>query len=112
MRIKDEPGLAAKLEQMEAHEAESAATIDENQEAPNPQPERLTLRVRDQTGFEMTVRTFDTKPLGFVFNKYAKQACRDPDKIRFFLEGDRVNKDQTGKEVSHSTSGTHNRANW
>lgn len=65
-----------------------------------PEPEYITVLLRDATGFEVAVKMLSSGHLGYAMEQYARTACREANLCRFLLEGERVTKTETPKQVS------------
>mmetsp|Transcript_19020 Transcript_19020/g.30687 ORF Transcript_19020/g.30687 Transcript_19020/m.30687 type:complete len:91 (-) Transcript_19020:1329-1601(-) len=61
--------------------------------------EPITLRVRDQTGEETYFKIKKTTKLGKVFETYAHRRGVQSTSLRFLLDGERIEHDQTPKEL-------------
>jgi hypothetical protein len=74
--------------------------------SPIPQPllqnsnnETITLRVQDQTGFEMNVKMVNTVPLRYLMKAYAKQAMREYRDLRFLFDYEQLIAHETPQKV-------------
>jgi hypothetical protein len=73
---------------------------------PVPQPqlqnstnETITLRLQDQTGFEMNVKMVNTVPLKYLMKTYAKQAKREYEDTRFLFDEEKLTARETPRQV-------------
>lgn len=62
-------------------------------------PETIALHVRDQTGFETSVKTLNTVGLRYLMEQYAASALRDVRFCRFLFDGERLVESETPKKV-------------
>ena len=60
----------------------------------------LTVRVKDQTGEETYFKVKNTTKMGKVFQAYAKRKGLAVGSLRFLLDGERINEDESPKSVS------------
>ncbi|KAL7480314.1 hypothetical protein ACHAW6_006011, partial [Cyclotella cf. meneghiniana] len=59
--------------------------------------EQLTIRVKDQSGEETFFKVKKTTKMSKIFNAYATRKGLDPSSIRFLLDGDNIDPNQTPK---------------
>mmetsp|Transcript_31401 Transcript_31401/g.70336 ORF Transcript_31401/g.70336 Transcript_31401/m.70336 type:complete len:181 (+) Transcript_31401:80-622(+) len=59
--------------------------------------EPITIRVKDQTGEETMFKVKKTTKMQKIFGAYAQRKGVDPSSLRFLLDGDRIQGDQTPK---------------
>ncbi|KAL3799002.1 hypothetical protein HJC23_005141 [Cyclotella cryptica] len=59
--------------------------------------EQLTIRVKDQSGEETFFKVKKTTKMSKIFNAYAARKGVDPTSLRFLLDGDNVDPNQTPK---------------
>lgn len=67
-------------------------------------PETIALHVRDQTGFETSVKMLNTVGLRYLMQQYAASALRDVRFCRFLFDGERLVESETPKKVGLSNS--------
>jgi len=61
--------------------------------------EPITIRVRDQTGEETYFKIKKTTKMEKVFATYAQRKGVQAQSLRFLLDGERINGDQTPKQL-------------
>ena len=61
--------------------------------------ETIVLLVKDQTGFEMSVKMLNTVSVNYLMDSYAARAMRDRDHLRFFYDGEKLVESETPKQV-------------
>lgn len=62
-------------------------------------PETISLHLRDQTGFETSVKTLNTVGFRYLMEQYATTALRDVRVCRFLFDGERIAESETPKQV-------------
>merc|ERR1712183_325201 len=71
--------------------------------AAEPKPEGgnepITIRVRDQTGEETYFKIKKTTKMAKVFESYAQRKGVQASSLRFLLDGERIQRDQTPKQL-------------
>lgn len=65
--------------------------------------ETITLLVKDQTGFEMSVKMLNTTPFEYLMDMYSARALRDRMYCRFLIDGEKLVARETPKKVPHLT---------
>ncbi len=61
------------------------------------QVENITVKVRDQTGDEMQFRVKKTTKMSKIFDAYAQRRGIAAASLRFLLDGERIQPEQTPK---------------
>jgi len=61
--------------------------------------EPITIRVRDQTGEETYFKIKKTTKMSKVFETYAQRKGVQSNSLRFLLDGERIQNDQTPKQL-------------
>lgn len=77
---------------------QESGPIQEQQEQPE-EPKRITMTIKDQNGFEMVLRTKVDTLFRKIKNAYGAQADREAWLCRLFVDGQRLNDDQTPAQV-------------
>ncbi|GKY98196.1 hypothetical protein MPSEU_000777400 [Mayamaea pseudoterrestris] len=60
-------------------------------------PEQITIRVKDQTGEETFFKVKKTTKMKKIFETYASRRGVQASSLRFLLDGERIEPDQTPK---------------
>mmetsp|Transcript_924 Transcript_924/g.1975 ORF Transcript_924/g.1975 Transcript_924/m.1975 type:complete len:92 (+) Transcript_924:138-413(+) len=68
-----------------------------DEKAPDSGNEPITIRVRDQTGEETFFKIKKTTKMSKVFGTYANRKGVQLSSLRFLLDGERIEPDQTPK---------------
>ncbi|VEU42005.1 unnamed protein product [Pseudo-nitzschia multistriata] len=68
-----------------------------DEKAPDTGNEPITIRVRDQTGEETFFKIKKTTKMSKVFGTYANRKGVQLSSLRFLLDGERIEPDQTPK---------------
>lgn len=64
---------------------------------PKSDAETITIKIRDQTGDEMMFRVKRTTKMQKIFEAYAQRRGIQVSSLRFVLDGERIQPDQTPK---------------